>query len=191
MKTTPIILALLAGFLAVGTPDVTAQGHRKPQVVQRHQEHPGPRFQKKMIRQLPRGYTKAAFGGKMFFHRDGIFYRPTPGGYVAITGPVGYRVNRIPALAVKVRIGPVEFYYHYGTYYRYVPEERVYVVVNPERDFGRDTLTLIDGRMYYGQFLRGDSRSVDFRTGGEILEIGVQDILSLTFARRDYETLRG
>ncbi len=191
MKTTPIILALLAGFLAAGTPNGTAQGHRKPQEVHRQQEYPGPRFQKKMIRQLPRGYTKAAFEGKTFFHRDGIFYRLTPGGYVAITGPAGYRVNRIPALAVKVRIGPAYFYYYYGTYYRYIPEERVYVVVDPERDSGRDTVTLTDGQVYYGQFLRGDTRSIDFRTGGDILEIGIQNILSLTFARRDYEGTRG
>jgi hypothetical protein len=131
--------------------------------------------------------VRIVYDSREFFYREGIFYRHTPEGYVVVTGPVGVRMKSIPELAVKVRIGPAIFYYYHGTYYRYDPAERVYVVAAPEKESIRDVVVLSDGQAYTGQFLSGDSTSIDFQSGNEILEILVRDIVSITFSPREYD----
>jgi hypothetical protein len=185
MKTRIIMLALLAGLIAGGylyaDPPGRDRGERRnegPQTSRRVVVHQAPR----VVKEAPRGSVRIQVGPREYYHRDGIFYHHTPSGYVIIPGPIGARLTMLPRLAVQVHIGPLSYYYYYGTYYRYNPREHVYVVVSPQNQSAGDVAVMTDGQTYTGQYLGGDSRTIDFQVGNVIYKLDIQDLISITFA---------
>src|ERR1700690_1953003 len=116
-----LVLALM--FLIPN--DSFAQRRRGNRVVVR-----GPR-RAAVVVNLPGDHTRIVVGKREFFYSRGIYYRTGPRGYVAISAPIGARIQVLPDGYTTVRIGAGSFFFYYGTYYRFDPVEKEYVVVNP------------------------------------------------------------
>jgi hypothetical protein len=111
-----------------------------------------------VIVNLPREHQKVVVGGREYFYGGGVFYR---------SGPL---------------------FLYYGTYYRFDPVERDYVVVNPDEKPDvpppqtLDHMALVDGTALDGTFISGTKSTIQFDTNGEIKEIPIEQIVSITFA---------
>ncbi|MEP1551172.1 MAG: DUF6515 family protein [Paraglaciecola sp.] len=63
---------------------------------------------------------------------DGVFYKPTSTGYVAVAAPVGTWVATIPKQHDLVHINNYEYFRSHSTWYRYdFDKEQYQVVSNP------------------------------------------------------------
>ncbi|SHF75846.1 hypothetical protein SAMN04487965_2629 [Microbulbifer donghaiensis] len=83
-------------------------------------------------RHLPSSFVSISVGALSFFYSDGIFYRPASHGYVVASAPVGAVVHALPASAVTVVFGGLEYYVVYDTYYLWDGPRGAYrVVTNP------------------------------------------------------------
>lgn len=60
-----------------------------------------------------------------------MFYRRDTGRYVVVYPPFGLRLRHRPNVCHIVRYRSDDYCYHYGTYYHWEPELRVYIVVRP------------------------------------------------------------
>ena len=186
MKTTPRIIVFLTGFIVATSSFVAPvwpQGHGEAR------RAPAPRSSHsspKSVRRLPAKYTRVVHGGVEYYLWGGVFHRRTPSGYIVVPGPVGVRIGALPEMAVTVLVGSTRLYYYYGTYYRYDPAAKVYVVVTPEKEPIRDIVVLSDGQSFTGEYLGGNEQSIDLRVGDEVLEIRLKDIVSITFSSREY-----
>ncbi len=66
---------------------------------------------------LPAGNVAITFrGGRYFFH-SGVWYQPTPAGYVVVRAPVGAVVPVLPPGYTTVVMGVVPYYYANDVYY--------------------------------------------------------------------------
>jgi len=83
------------------------------------------------IRELPRGYRKFRHHHDNYFFFDGIWYRPGLNGYVVVTPPIGLTLSLLPPYYTTIWAGGVPYYYADDVYYRWLPQERVYVVSEP------------------------------------------------------------
>ena len=66
-----------------------------------------------------------------YYFNDGIWYRPSVGGFIVITPPIGLVVPFLPAFYTTIWVGRNPYYYADGVYYLWRPEDRVYVVTDP------------------------------------------------------------
>lgn len=64
-----------------------------------------------------------------YFFRSGIFYEKGSKGYIGVTAPVGARINVLPLGYKIIRRKRATFYFFGGAYYRFIPREKIYVVV--------------------------------------------------------------
>lgn len=80
---------------------------------------------------LPIGYRPYLWHGKPLFFVDGVWYAPAPGGYVVTHPPIGMIVTLLPPFATPVWVGDVPYYYANDIYYRYLPADNAYEVVDP------------------------------------------------------------
>lgn len=78
-------------------------------------------------------YREIIVKDRHYFYRDGYFYDRGPGGYIRITAPFGARIAFLPRGYEIVKIRRENYYLFGGIYYRYLPRERVYVVVERPR----------------------------------------------------------
>jgi hypothetical protein len=75
-------------------------------------------------------YRDVVVRDRHFFYRGGVFYDRGPRGYVVVTAPIGARVDVLPRGYRIIRHNRLRYYLFGGIYYRFLPRERVYVVVN-------------------------------------------------------------
>jgi len=132
----------------------------------------------------PNGAVKIAHRNVNYHFVDGVFYKLKNDKYVVIKSPRGIRISILPSRAKAVHIGGIKYHYYYGTYYEYLPDLKVYEVVdNPKADsIITDEILLIDGRKLEGFYLGGTSSLVQFEVHTEVLEIPVEDIVTINFA---------
>ncbi|MEJ2637233.1 MAG: DUF6515 family protein [Calditrichia bacterium] len=109
-----------------------------------------PRRHGKAIVKLPQNHTRIVVNKRPYYFHHGVFYRKGSHGYAIVRAPLGARIRALPFGYISLRIGELPFFYYYGTYYRYLPREKVYVVVeNPERssngNYAADRIYLVDG----------------------------------------------
>lgn len=134
------------------------------------------------VRHVPRGHTRIVVGGHPYYYHAGIYYVSGPSGYVVVPAPLGAKVTVLPTGYEVVYIAGTAYYRYYGTYYRYDPVESVYVVAEPpELPPTADVVHLIDGRELEGRFVGGTPATVDFAVDGEVREIPIAEIVSITF----------
>ncbi|BCR06259.1 hypothetical protein DESUT3_33280 [Desulfuromonas versatilis] len=73
------------------------------------------------VKRLPAGHKVIHVGKTKYFVHGGRFYRGKPGGYVAVTAPIGAVVNVLPSGFSTVTLGGTTFFLAGGVYYRQLP----------------------------------------------------------------------
>jgi Family of unknown function (DUF6515) len=175
-----IILIILLGLLTSFTffTETNAQARRM------HAEH----RRAVRIAHLPPHYTNIVVGPRRYFYNGGIFYRRTRAGYAIVTAPIGARIAALPVGFVRLRIGRADYFYFNGVYYNYIPEDRVYVVV--EKPAGAedvsnlklDLVKMYDGSTLQGVFQSATDSTITFMVNNEDQVIPINSIISITFA---------
>ena len=182
-----VIAIMLGGMLVNLLAETYAQQRVKrksKKVVVRTPVRPAPKIVK-----LPVGHKTVRVGRVSYYYHSGIFYKKSPKGYIVARAPIGARVAVLPRGYVTLHVGAGIFYSYYGTYYRFDPVKKVYIVVDKPVDIEEevyddtlDNIKLIDGKILTGVYLGGTGSIVQFEVDGELLEISVQEIVSITFA---------
>ena len=132
-----------------------------------------------------RFYNKKSFGSKHFRKPSWVDYLTRPHYYPKI----GTRFSFLPHGYISFRIGSYWFFAYQGTYYRYDPVYRTYVVIEKPviksnyTSTKWDRITLMDGSTIEGAYLSGDSEKVVFEVGNAILEIPNSEIQVLSFSQ--------
>jgi len=75
-------------------------------------------------------YREVIVDDRHVFYRGGAFYDRGPNGYVVVTAPVGARIDVLPVGYKVIRHNRAKFYVFRGIYYKFIPREKIYVVVN-------------------------------------------------------------
>lgn len=134
-------------------------------------------------------------GGRRYFYNGGYFYRGGGHGYVLIPAPIGARIRVLPFGFMTFHVGPLAYYYYDGTYYNYLPDQNVYVVVEkpsgatpPASSDTQDKLILTDGTTLSGIFVGASADSVEFQVNNEVRSIPITGITSVTFAPSTYNS---
>ena len=172
-----IVSLICIGLSAVTT---TAQAQRRRGVV-RVRRHAA------VIVTLPRERTKVRVGGREFYYSRGVFYRTGPRGYITVPAPIGARIRVLPDGYSTVTIAGGPLFAYYGTYYRYDPVDKSYVVVNPPgKDQApvqtQDIVEMVDGTTLEGTFMGGNSTTIQFQTQDSLRELPIDQIISIKFA---------
>jgi len=173
------LFVLLLATISLSLP---AESFAQRKAKARHPRHPTG------IVRPPAGYRTIVTHGRNYYYYRGVYYMRGPFGFVVVRGPVGARVAVLPAGNISMYAGSGVYYYCYGTYYRYDPLERVYIVVEPPLkevsadETGLDEVKLIDGTTLRGIYIGGTAEKIQFEVNGEVREIPVADIVSMNFA---------
>ena len=140
------------------------------------------------VQHLPPHHETIVVHKRNYFYHNGYFYRREPRGYTIIGAPVGARIRVLPVGYTIVKFGGLSYYYLNGTYYNYIPSERVYVVVanpanisNPSNS-NFDQVRLYDGSIVEGIFQSGTDSTITLKVNNEMREIPINNIISITFA---------
>jgi hypothetical protein len=179
---SPHVLLVLSCILFVGFSTMS--------FAQRHRSTTPTRSRSVVITHLPQSHITVKHTGSSFIYSRGVYYRRHPHGYVVVRPPFGLRIRALPFGYTTFSVGAVPYYYYYGTYYSYDPVSKVYVVCDkPAKeeagDSKLDQVTLIDGNVLEGIYLKGDSKVVELEVDGKVHEIPVGKIVSIQFAPSD------
>ena len=167
-------------ILVVFTAESNAQVRRGHPVVRR-----------KVVRvdHLPGHYETAMVHKNTYFYNNGFFYRRGPQGYAIIHPPIGARIRVLPRGYTIVKFGGLSYFYINGAYYNYIPAEKVYVVVDkPENvpnapSSNLDQVKMYDGSFLEGVFQSGTDSTITININGDMREIPINEINSITFAQ--------
>ncbi|MEJ2544271.1 MAG: hypothetical protein P8Y99_09405 [Calditrichaceae bacterium] len=102
---------------------------------------------------------------------------------------IGSRFSFLPYGYISFRIGNFRFFAYQGTYYRYDPVYRTYVVIEKPVITSNytstkwDRITLIDGSTIEGIYISGNSETIIFEVGDALLEIPASEIQVLAFSQ--------
>lgn len=83
------------------------------------------------VRVLPPGYWAYYYGGRPLFFQGGVWYAPSPGGFVVTLPPPGLVVSVPPPFSTTVWIGGRPYYYADDVYYQWSAGLNSYEVVAP------------------------------------------------------------
>ena len=81
------------------------------------------------INRLPNESARINYGGSFYHFNDGLFYRPSRGGFVVAAPPFGLRIGMLPRGFLSFNVRGLPYYYYCGTYY--IHRGREYEVVAP------------------------------------------------------------
>jgi hypothetical protein len=134
----------------------------------------------------PADRTRLVVGGREYLYARGVFYRSGPAGFLAVRGPLGARIRVLPPGYVTLHFGGVPYFLYYGTYYQFDPAQKVYVVVTAPQGAAPpsmfDRVDLVTGETIEGTYLGGTQSTVQMEVNGNVQEIPVDQIISITFA---------
>lgn len=85
-------------------------------------------------RVLPSRAAPVIVNRSRYYYGGGAFYRPYRGGYVVVGAPIGARVRYLPYGYVSFALASGYYFFGAGSYYRWDPMYREYVVVERPRD---------------------------------------------------------
>lgn len=182
------LLVILVGIFLLGLPsEMMAQ----PRDSAKKSKSPNTVVVKKPKRQvakvvkLPAGHKTIVVKGTNYYHHKGIFYKRRSSGFVVVRAPIGAEIPILPAGYVTIRIGGVAYYHYYATYYRYDPVKKAYIVIEkPEsaEEAAFDRVHLVDGSTLEGVYMSGTQSIIQFEAAGEIMEIPIEEVVSIIFA---------
>ncbi len=127
------ILTLLAGIILAGLCLPAGAGerpfqHREFMDFRYHHDRSYP-VHGQFVRVLPPGHRVVFFGRTRYFFFDGVWYRPSGGGFLIVAPPFGLVVPFLPLYYTTIMFGGVPYYYANEVYYTAGPGG--YVVVAP------------------------------------------------------------
>jgi hypothetical protein len=137
------------------------------------------------------GETRMVVKGQEYFYSGGRYYRRGGRGYAVVGAPIGARLRVLPVGFVTVRYGRVPLFLSFGTYYRFDPYDRAYVVVAPPPDApatppaspgSYDKINLAGGEVVTGTFLGGTSDSIQVQVGANVEAYAIDQVASIQFA---------
>lgn len=173
-----LVFSLICIGLSALTTTATPQRRSGVVRVQRHAA---------VVVTLPRDRMRVLVGRQEYFYSRGVFYRTGPRGYITVPAPIGARIRVLPGGYTTVTIAGGPLFCYYGTYYRYDPADRSYIVVNPpaagkEPVQTQDMLEMVDGTTLAGTFMGGNGNTIQFQTPDSLREIPIDQIISIKFA---------
>ncbi len=138
-RSSVLFLAAAVMFLMTANINAQERKHNKKRVVKkevivkhpvRHKEivrHPVKH--REVVVRKTENYREVIVKNRHYFYRDGYFYNRGHEGYVKVVAPLGARISMLPHGYKIVRVHRKRYYLFGGIYYRFIPRERVYVVV--------------------------------------------------------------
>ncbi|MBB5213046.1 DUF6515 family protein [Microbulbifer hydrolyticus] len=89
-------------------------------------------------RTLPAGATRLTLSGNIYYYQGGYFYRKEDDGYLRVEPPLGAELTFIPYGSTGFDIDGRRFFLSgTGTFYRYEPGRRRYIVTTPPYEWRR------------------------------------------------------
>lgn len=70
------------------------------------------------------------YSGRDYYYRNGVFYFRDGVDYRVTKAPIGVRISLLPEPRL-IWVNNIQYYYYFGTYYRYIELTREYEVVTP------------------------------------------------------------
>jgi Family of unknown function (DUF6515) len=119
-----VITLLSAALIFSFTVNINAQNKDH-----RDKAKPHEKGKKEVVVKHHNKYREVVVKDRHYFYREGYFYNRGPKGYVRIAAPMGARITLLPHGYKIVRVHRLRYYVFGGIYYRFLPHERVYVVV--------------------------------------------------------------
>ena len=86
---------------------------QSPKVVSR--ANTSKRYDRKFVRELPRGYRTIHTGGHQYYSHNGVYYTRYNHGFTVVSAP---RINRLPRHARRVNVNRTIYYVYDNVYYR-------------------------------------------------------------------------
>ncbi len=177
-----VLVAAVAVFSSAFASGAFAQRMRVPE---------SRRAPERMLR-MPPNHTRVYVGGRPYFFHNGYFYRGWRGRYVMFHPPFGARLPFLPYGFWSFRVGPALYFYGGGTYFQYLPNENVYVVVPkpdqaPAQSGNNDVMYLTDGSTLSGVFYGATADSIQFQVNNEIRTIPITQVKSINFAPSSFQ----
>ena len=123
------ILLALAAIVIIIFANITAQDREERHPGKLYKERAHEKDRKETVVKVRENYREVIVKDKHYFFREGIFYERGPKGFAAVTAPLGARIDILPVGFRIVHVRRVKYYLLRGVYYRFLPRERVYVVV--------------------------------------------------------------
>ena len=148
MKTQFGITLITIGVIFSGLVSAGQAGRLPPRPVSDHRL--GSR-----VPSLPGDHLVMVVGNSKYYYHKGVYYRPSPVGYVVVAAPVGASVITLPEGYVKIKVGQSSYFYYNGTFYRHDSRKKVFDVVKAPIGAVVSALplgyatSLIEGQKYY------------------------------------------
>ena len=134
-----ILGAICGAWLLLATPTFAQEHfHREPYPAYRgeHRFYPGRHEHGHYypplgysVNILPPGYLELNYSRRNLFFHGGVWYTPSPGGFVVVRPPVGVVIPMLPPGYSSVMVAGVPYYYANDTYYVTAPGG--YAVASP------------------------------------------------------------
>lgn len=83
------------------------------------------------VRHLPPRHRSVDYHGTRYYYGEGVWYRSSGVYFSVVAPPIGVVVPVLPRYYSTVWVGADPYYYADGAYYRWVPAQRGYLVVDP------------------------------------------------------------
>ncbi|WP_143735498.1 DUF6515 family protein [Microbulbifer mangrovi] len=104
-------------------------------------------------RQLPAGARRITLSGNIYYYQGGYFYRKEDDGYLRVEPPLGAELTFLPYGSTGFEIDGRRFFLSgTGTFYRYEPKRRSYIVTTPPYEWRRyyngDIVGAYEDRLY-------------------------------------------
>jgi len=103
----------------------------------RHYRHYAPGYR---MHHMPDGHHRIWYRDRDYYLYGGAFFLHDPLGYHVVHAPIGARIRVLPHGYISFYLGSYNYYYHSHTYYRWLPETREYVVIEPPEGAERAVL---------------------------------------------------
>lgn len=105
-------------------------------------------------RALPAGATRLTLSGNIYYYQGGYFYKQEDDGYLRVEPPLGAELTFLPYGSTGFEIDGQRFFLSgTGTFYRYEPRRRSYIVTTPPYEWrrainGGDLVGAYEDRLY-------------------------------------------
>ncbi|MCK7598942.1 hypothetical protein M0G74_16835 [Microbulbifer sp. CAU 1566] len=104
-------------------------------------------------RQLSTDAIQLTLSGNIYYYQGGYFYRREDDGYLRVEPPLGAELSFVPLGSTGFDIDGQRFFYSAtGTFFRFEPRNRTYVVTTPpynwRRYYGGDLVGANEDRLY-------------------------------------------
>ncbi len=114
------IIIVVAMFMFVFTALTGAQTKREERIHRRAE---------RVVVKTPVRYNEVIVKDRHYYFRSGAFYERRANVYAVVPAPIGAKITILPAGYRIIHLHRKRFYFFAGVYYKYIPREKVFVVI--------------------------------------------------------------